>query len=115
VLLVQLNLLKLGWLSGNGVDCRVHPPQPVDMCLLAPVVQTAQQEYVESSRSGGCSIQSFQKRYSFTSVSFDEKVRIIEKGRPAPDLHIDTKSKGKKLLLGISDRTFTKRSVVMRL
>ena len=75
------------------------------------VVQTAQQEYVESSRSGGsvcgCSIESSQKR-SFTSVSFDEKVSISEKGRPTPDLHIDTKSKGKKLLLGLSDRTFTK-------
>jgi hypothetical protein len=84
-----------------GVNRRFQPPQRTDTWLLAPVmevaVQSAQYEYVEisvSRDSVDCSITFFQTR-SFTSLSLDEKLRIVEKRRPTPDLHINTKSKCK--------------------
>jgi hypothetical protein len=87
------------WLNESGLNRSVQPPQPADTCFLAlcyeTEIQRARQESVEIDGSGdsmcGCSIKCLQS--SFTSLSCDEKVGIIEMGRPMPDFQIHTNSK----------------------
>jgi len=84
------------WLSESGLNRRVRPPQPANTCFLGLCdeieIQRARQESVEIDGSDdsmrGCSIEFLQR--PFTSLSCDEKVWIIEKGRKIPDFKMYT-------------------------
>lgn len=43
----------------------------------------------------GCAIEHL-KQNTFSSLSFEEKSKIIATGKPTPELHIECHSKGKK-------------------